>query len=724
MRTILEGIFKGFIQWLYSLCLELVEYAADALLDVFSMDLAYFRQAAPISQDILSILIAAGWALLLGNAVFQAARSMMAGLGLEGEDPKLLFTRTFLFGFLLLASQQICDVGLSISGRVIRLLQIPDSFTLAVPAENAFQVGSAWLLVIIVGFVLMWQFVKLFFEIAERYVLTAVLVLAAPLAFAMGGSKSTEDIFKGWCRMFASMCLMMVLNVVFLKLMLSAMGSMPTEAAVIPWMLFITGIARVARKADSIIARIGLAPAVTGEGLGRGLPGMVAFAVVKSIGSAVAKTAAHSAGKKPAGISGRTNGPSSSTRTKPPGPPPGSGGSGASSGRSCGPSTGRGTGPSAGTGPAAGTNGGPSTGAPPGSSPSPGQAAQPGGTRQKGSSGPKPGAGGKSRSAASGQPGPRPRPQKDTRRSSVPPENTGGTQTPPAAPRPDAGAAGQSPKGPRHSAPSGTPQTRQGPAVRPQGTGSTRKTSVQRDVHTQSGTQTHTSTQTRAGSRPVRQDGTEKITPPPGVANSRGPNVPGPQQAPNSGQPPVSGGAGIGTAGTQTPNSTRPPVSGGGGPAAQTRRTAHAPQAPASTRDIITPGAAQARPVSKSNQPPVGARTPSPDTAQTHRRSNTAQPPADSGKASPGTAGTRQGPHAGQPPAGGGKASSGPAGTRPASHVGPLPASGGKVPPGTARTRLDPAPGQGTQHIPPAGVQPPGDAGKPGKSKVRRNRHG
>ena len=317
MAAILEGIFKGFLQWLYSLSLELMEYAADALLDVFSMDLSYFRQTVPITQDILSILIAAGWALLLGNTVFQAARSMMAGLGLEGEDPRLLFTRTFLFGFLLLASQQICETGLSISGRVVRLLRIPDSFTLTLPVENAFPVGSAWLLVIIVGFVLMWQFIKLFFEIAERYVLTAVLVLAAPLAFAMGGSKSTEDIFKGWCRMFGSMCLMMVLNVVFLKLMLSAMGTVPEGAAVLPWMLFITGIARVARKADSIVARIGLAPAVTGEGLGRGLPGMVALAVVRSVSSAVTKTAAGGRHAKSS---------SSSSRTKPPQTPPVSGG--------------------------------------------------------------------------------------------------------------------------------------------------------------------------------------------------------------------------------------------------------------------------------------------------------------------------------------------------------------------------------------------------------------
>ena len=45
--------------------------------------------------------------------------------------------------------------------------------------------------------------------------------------------------------------------------------------AVLPWMLLIVGIARVARKIDGIIARMGLNPALTGDGLGRGLPGMV-----------------------------------------------------------------------------------------------------------------------------------------------------------------------------------------------------------------------------------------------------------------------------------------------------------------------------------------------------------------------------------------------------------------------------------------------------------------
>lgn len=58
---------------------------------------------------------------------------------------------------------------------------------------------------IVVGFILIFQYIKLLFEIGERYVVTSVLTFFSPLAFAMGGSKNTNDIFKGWCRMYGSM---------------------------------------------------------------------------------------------------------------------------------------------------------------------------------------------------------------------------------------------------------------------------------------------------------------------------------------------------------------------------------------------------------------------------------------------------------------------------------------------------------------------------------------
>lgn len=65
----------------------------------------------------------------------------------------------------------------------------------------------------------MFKVLKLLLEVAERYVILAVLAITAPLAFSMGGSKSTAEIFTGWCRMFGSMCLLMVTNVMFFKML-------------------------------------------------------------------------------------------------------------------------------------------------------------------------------------------------------------------------------------------------------------------------------------------------------------------------------------------------------------------------------------------------------------------------------------------------------------------------------------------------------------------------
>ena len=116
-----------------------------------------------------------------------------------------------------------------------------------------------------VNIVIQWQLIRLFFEVAERYVILCVLTYCAPLAFAMGGSKSTGDIFRGWLRMFASMCVLMVFNLMFVKLVLSALSTDPNGAAIIPWAMLVVGIVRMAKKMDGIILRIGLNPALTGR---------------------------------------------------------------------------------------------------------------------------------------------------------------------------------------------------------------------------------------------------------------------------------------------------------------------------------------------------------------------------------------------------------------------------------------------------------------------------
>lgn len=254
----LEGLLKGMVLWLYGLILEGVERMAGALLEVFNMDLSYFEAHAPVTGDIIRVIMAAGWALLIGNLVFQAMRAMVSGLGFEAEDPQILFARTFVFSFLLMANRQICGIGLTLTGRVMDLLGIPADVAINIPKESHFGFGDgSWLLVVIVGLILIFQIIRFFFEIAERYVVLATLTIMAPLAFGTGGSKSTEDIFKGWARMYGSMCVMMLMNVVFLKLLLSAMAAIPSGAGVLPWLLFVVAIARVARKVDDLVCRVG-----------------------------------------------------------------------------------------------------------------------------------------------------------------------------------------------------------------------------------------------------------------------------------------------------------------------------------------------------------------------------------------------------------------------------------------------------------------------------------
>ena len=287
----LELLFQGFIEWIYGLILECWEYFASVLFDLMSLDFAYLREHMPVIDTIRQIMLGVGWALLIGNLVFQAMRGMAAGLGFDAEDPKLLFTRTFAFSFLLVASPQICELGLNMTSTVIELLQMPDAVDITFADEASFGgLTGSWLLVVICGIIVMFQTFKLIMEMAERYFILAVLTITSPLAFGMGGSRNTSDIFNGWCRMFGSMCLLMATNVMFVKMLLSVLSYYPSGLDVLPWMVLVVTIVKVAKKADSILARIGLNPAMTGDPLGRGFPGAMTMMVVRSLVSNAAHT--------------------------------------------------------------------------------------------------------------------------------------------------------------------------------------------------------------------------------------------------------------------------------------------------------------------------------------------------------------------------------------------------------------------------------------------------
>lgn len=287
-------ILKDLVLWLFGLFLDLMNYCADVLLGLMNTDLAYFESNVPIILKLYGVFVTIGWGFLIGNCAFQCLKAMFAGLGFETESPAILLVRTFLFGFLLIMSKQICEIGLSIGKTVMELIGLPGKAGITFPDDSMFpDLTSSWLLIVIIGVLIGSQLIKLFFEIGERYVVVAILTLFSPVAFAMGGSRSTKDICSGFVRTYASMILLLVSNVLFLKLIYSALSSMPDGAMILPWTVLIVGIARVARKADNLLSRIGLNPSFTGDPLGNGMGKAIAFMAARSILS----TAVHSAVK-------------------------------------------------------------------------------------------------------------------------------------------------------------------------------------------------------------------------------------------------------------------------------------------------------------------------------------------------------------------------------------------------------------------------------------------
>ena len=287
-------ILKDLVLWLFGLFLDLMNYCADALLGLMNTDLSYFESNVPIIVKLYGVFVAIGWGFLIGNCAFQCLKAMFAGLGFETESPAILLVRTFLFGFLLIMSKQVCEIGMSVGKTLMELIGLPEKASITFPDDSMFpDLTSSWLLIVIIGVLIGTQLIKLFFEIGERYVVVAILTLFSPIAFAMGGSRSTKDICSGFIRTYASMILLLVSNVLFLKLIYSALSSMPDGIMILPWTVLIVGIARVARKADNLLSKIGLNPSFTGDPLGNGMGKAAAFMAARSILS----SATHSANR-------------------------------------------------------------------------------------------------------------------------------------------------------------------------------------------------------------------------------------------------------------------------------------------------------------------------------------------------------------------------------------------------------------------------------------------
>lgn len=284
----LSWIFESIVNWVASIVTSIMDAVSGIFLNALGTDMTAMEQYFPFVTEAFFIFQYAAWALLFLITVWQLFR-VFGGPVTEAENPWLLLVRSAIFAILIGYAKPIFLLALDIARAPYTALMDatmdPGSFTFA-GVEQVLTNGLSTmvstitvvgpLLTIILMISLGWNYFKMLLECVERYVVVGVLCYTSPLAFSMGGSKTTNNVFKGWTRMVGSQLLLLVLNVWFLRAFNSTVGQFignggalsTGQGSIFLWMFVALAFLKTAQKFDSYLAAMGLNVAQTGSSMG------------------------------------------------------------------------------------------------------------------------------------------------------------------------------------------------------------------------------------------------------------------------------------------------------------------------------------------------------------------------------------------------------------------------------------------------------------------------
>lgn len=227
------GILDGIVEWIAEQVMNILDLITSSVLGALGCDMTTFLRYFPAAETMYSIFVALGIGLILLNWIWQLFRNYGLSAGLEAEDPLKLSIRSVLFILMAYFASDVINIILDIGGTPYAWIMNSE-----LPAINFGDFNSVMLVIIgvcangavasivlILLLILAWNYIKLLFEAAERYVLLGVLVFTAPVAFAMGASQSTSNIFKSWCRMLGGQLFLLVMNAWCLRLFTTMVGT-------------------------------------------------------------------------------------------------------------------------------------------------------------------------------------------------------------------------------------------------------------------------------------------------------------------------------------------------------------------------------------------------------------------------------------------------------------------------------------------------------------------
>ena len=227
------GILDGIVEWIAEQVMHGLNLINTSVLGALGCNMNTFLRYFPAAGTMYKIFVALAIGLILLNWIWQLFKNYGLSVGIEAEDPVKLSIRSVLFILLTYFADQIVNIVLNIGGTpynwilnsALPSLDFANFNSVLLTILGVCASGAVSLIALILVLVLAWNYIKLLFEAAERYVLLGVIVYTAPVAFALGASQSTSSIFKSWCRMLGGQIFLLIMNAWCLRLFTSMVGA-------------------------------------------------------------------------------------------------------------------------------------------------------------------------------------------------------------------------------------------------------------------------------------------------------------------------------------------------------------------------------------------------------------------------------------------------------------------------------------------------------------------
>ena len=206
------GILDGVVEWISEQIMHGLDLINTSVLGALGCGMDTFLRYFPAAETMYDIFTAIGIGLILLMWVWNLFKNYWLGVGFEAEHPVKLTFRAIIFITLTYCAKSIVEIVLKIGGTPydwilsseLPPLSFADFNSVMLVIIGACANGAVTLIVLII---------------------VVLLVYTAPVAFSMGGSQSTANIFKAWCRMLGGQVFLLLMNAWCLRLFTSMVGT-------------------------------------------------------------------------------------------------------------------------------------------------------------------------------------------------------------------------------------------------------------------------------------------------------------------------------------------------------------------------------------------------------------------------------------------------------------------------------------------------------------------